>query len=374
LSGTGVGMVYDEASDVLSLLAQANVHIAPDKHRKGAADIVSGRAAFARREKHVRFEDTVRIVRQGQTIDADTAVGYLSADEDHIERVELRGHSKITMANAAPGAVQELTATDMDLKYGDDGQSLEHATIDGDASIQLAGESKRPGRQIAAKTIDVALAPDGGTPTALIAREGVLLTLPPEADVPGRTIRSATLDAQGEPRHGLNRARFDGKVEFRERGAHLDRAANAATLDVTLKPGFNVEDARFEHGVRFEDGRMTGIAATGRYDLDKGTLALSGSEPGHEVPHMDNEQISVDGTTIDVTLSGPKVKAEGAPVKSVLQPAKKQSDKPADGSRRMPAMLKADQAVTVLSKMLDYDGTASKSTYTGDDRLCQGDT
>ena len=373
LSGTGVGMVYDQNSDVLSLLAQANVHVAADDKRKGAADIVSGKATFARREKTVRFEETVTIRREGQAIDADTAVGYLTADEDHIERVELRGHSHITMANAAAGAVRELTSADMNLKYGPDGQSLEHATLDGDASIQLAGEAKRPGRQIAAKTIDVTLAPDGATPTALIAREGVLLTLPPEGDVPGRTIRSAALDAQGEPRRGLNRARFAGNVEFREQGNRLDRRANAATLDVSLKPGIDVEDARFEHGVRFVDGRMIAVAAAGRYQLDKGTLALSGTERGAEVPHMNNEQISVDGTTIDVTLNGPKVKAEGAPVKSVLQPAKKQGDKAADG-RRMPAMLKSDQAVTVLSKAIDYDGTASKSTYTGDVRLFQGDT
>lgn len=374
LRGTGVGMVYDQGLDVLSLLAEANVHVAPDKKRAGGADIVSGKAAFARRDKNVRFEDTVKIQRAGQVIDADTAVGYLSADEDHIETVELRGHSHITMSQAAPGAVQALSATDMNLKYGADGQSLEHAVIDGDASIQLAGESKAPGRQIAAKTIDIALAPDGATPTALIARDGVLLTLPPEPNVPGRTVRSTALDAQGEPRRGLTRALFSGNVEFRELGGRIDRRANAATLEVSLKPGFTVEDARFAHGVRFVDGRMTAVAAAGRYDLENGTLALSGSEPGNVVPHVVNEQIAVDGTTIDVTLSGPKVKAEGTPVKSVLQPSKKQGDKPAEDGRHMPAMLKSDQAVTVLSKTLDYDGAASNSSYTGEVRLFQGDT
>lgn len=374
LSGSGIGMVYDEGRDVLSLLAEASVHVAPDKQHAGGVDVTSSKADFARRDKNVRFEETVRIQRDNQTIETDNAVGYLSQDEDHIERVELRGHSKITMAKAAVGAVQGLTATDMNLKYAPDGQLLEHATIDGDASIQLAGEAKSPGRQIAARTIDIALAPDGATPTALIARDAVLLTLPPEGETPGRTIRSAALDAKGEPGKGLNQARFAGTVEFREQGNRIDRRANAATLDVTLKPGFVVEDGRFEHAVKFFDGRMTALAAVGRYDLDKGTLALSGSEPGFEVPHMINEQIAVDGKTLDVTLSGPKVKAEGAPVKSVMQPAKKQGDKPADGERRMPAMLKSDQAVTVLSKTLDYDGTASKSTYAGEVRLFQGDT
>jgi LPS export ABC transporter protein LptC len=374
LSGSGVGMVYDEGRDVLSLLADASVHIAPDKQHAGGADVTSGKADFARRDKNVRFDENVRIQRENQTIDADNAVGYLSADEDHIEKIELRGHSRIAMAKAAVGAVQGLTATDMDLKYSPDGLLLEHATIDGDASIQLAGEAGAPGRQIAAKTIDITLAPDGATPTALIARESVLLTLPPDGETPGRTIRSAALDAKGEPQKGLNQARFAGTVEFREQGNHIDRRANSAILEVALKPGFVVEDARFEHAVRFVDGRMTAVAAAGRYDLGKGTLALSGSEPAFEVPHMVNEQIAVDGKTVNVTLNGPKVKAEGAPVKSVLQPAKKQGDKPAEGERRMPAMLKSDQAVTVLSKTLDYDGTASKSTYAGEVRLFQADT
>lgn len=374
LSGSGIGMVYDEGRDVLSLLAEASVHVAPDKLHGGGADVTSGKADFARRDKNVRFEGAVRIQRDNQTIETDNAVGYLGEDEDHIERVELRGHSKITMAKAAVGAVQGLTGTDMNLKYAPDGQLLEHAVIDGDASIQLAGDARAPGRQIAAKTIDVALASDGATPTALIARDAVLLTLPPDGDAPGRTIRSAALDAKGGTGKGLDRARFAGTVEFREQGPRIDRRANSATLDVTLKPGFVVEDARFEHAVKFFDGHMTAFAAIGRYDLDKGTLALSGSEPGFEVPHMINEQIAVDGKTIDVTLTGPKVKAEGAPVKSVMQPAKKQGDKPADGERRMPAMLKSDQAVTVLSKTLDYDGTASKSTYAGEVRLFQGDT
>jgi lipopolysaccharide transport protein LptA len=40
----------------------------------------------------------------------------------------------------------------------------------------------------------------------------------------------------------------------------------------------------------------------------------------------------------------------------------------------MPSMLKQDQPVNVLGEKLDYDGTTSKSTYTGAARLFQGDT
>src|SRR4029077_18089188 len=110
--------------------------------------------------------------------------------------------------------------------------------------IQLAGEPGTPGREIAANMIDITLAPDGLTPTELVGRETVQLTFPPEAATPGRTIRASSLDARGEPGRGLTRAQFSGNVEYRERGGDVNRAASAATLDITLKPGMSsIEEA-----------------------------------------------------------------------------------------------------------------------------------
>ena len=125
-----------------------------------------------------------------------------------------------------------------------------------------------------------------------------------------------------------------------------------------------LEDAKFAHAVKFEEGKLAALAAAGRYDVDKGTLELSGSEPGAPAPHVITDQITVDAQKIDVTLDGPKVKAAGT-VKSVLKPTR---------TGKMPSMLKQDQPVNVLAANLDYDGTASRGTYTGDARLFQGDT
>jgi len=147
-------------------------------------------------------------------------------------------------------------------------------------------------------------------------------------------------------------------------------------LDVGLKPGLStIEDARFSRNVRFEDGSMFALAAAARYDLDKGTLLLSGSEPGARVPHVVNEQITVDATAVDVTLAGPIVKASGN-VKSQLQPPKKAGQKPGENGNdvKMPSMLKQDQAVIVVADSLAYDGAAAKGVYTGAARLAQGDT
>src|SRR5207247_2981379 len=162
-------------------------------------------------------------------------------------------------------------------------------------------------------------------------------------------------------------------VDFRERGADVDRRATSAVLDVELKQGLSaIENARFERKVRFVDGTMTGVAAVGVYDVDKGTLDLSGSEPGLEVPHMVNDRVPVDGVAINVTLAGPRVSATGTPVKSVLQPPKPEDKK--DGGNRMPTMLKQYQPVTVLANSLEYDNEASRGTYVGDARLFKGDT
>jgi lipopolysaccharide transport protein LptA len=125
--------------------------------------------------------------------------------------------------------------------------------------------------------------------------------------------------------------------------------------------------------VRFVDGKLTAVAATARWDVDKGTLELSGSEPGASVPRVNNDQIAVDAVKLDVTLDGPNVKATGNPaqkVKSVLQPAKAGDE----SGTKMPSMLKEDQPVNVTATTLEYDGTTSKTSYTGTVMLWQGDT
>src|SRR5262249_33698792 len=219
----------------------------------------------------------------------------------------------------------------------------------------------------------VTLAPDGSTPTALIGRESVQLTFPPEPGQAARTIRAANLEGTGEPGRGLTRAQFTGSVQYRERLGDVGRAASAASLDVTLKPGLSsIEQATFTRGVRFEEGAMTAVAAVGKYDLDKGTLALSGSEPGAAVPHVVNDKIVVDASAIDVTLEGPKVKAVGA-VRSELKPPPKPKAGESNDAK-MPSMLKQDQSVFVVAENLDYDGTSSTATYKGSARLVQSDT
>ena len=259
----------------------------------------------------------------------------------------------------------------MTIKYASAGQAIEHATLTGQTTITVAGNAGTPPRKISAETMDIALAPDGTTPTSVVARDRVELLLPAEAnDVPLRTIQSATLDAKGEAGRGLTRAVFAGAVQYREKSDKAQRAATAAALEVGLKPGLSdIDDARFSRAVHFEEGSLSASAAAARYDPAKGTLSLSGSEPTARAPRVVNQQIAIDAAAIDVTLDGPKVAAKGT-VKSVLQPATKD----AGGKTKLPSMLKQDLPVNVTADALDYDGTKSLATYTGDARLFQADT
>ena len=393
MTGSGFGMTYDTAHDVLVILDRTVVHVAADERGAGAVEVASGTAAFARREKNMRFERDVKLRRGVQSIEADAAVAYLTPDEKEIQLMELRGRSRITMEKPAAGGLQELTGRDIDLKYAADGQALDHAELKGDGAILLAGTAGAAGRQIKATTIDVTLAPDGTTPVALTARESVVLMLPAERGVPARTIRSAAMDAKGQPARGLTQAQFTGDVEFRERSAAgsgdtgaasnngVDRVARASTLDVVLKPAMaGIEDARFAHGVRFFEGdasaddrcasgrssRFQMCAAAIRYDLDKGMLALTGSEPGALKPRVINDRIAIDATRIDVTLAGPDVKAMGV-VKSVVS-----GRRTSEG--RLPSMFKQDKPVNVTADALDYSGTVNKATYTGSAQLWQDET
>lgn len=370
--GSGIGMTYDKNLDAVSILDKAVMHTAPDDRGGGAFDVSSGTATFGRADHSVTFDRHMHVERGGEVIDADNGVARLTADDEHLDTIELHGSAHITGANAAPGALQTLDGDAMSLKYLPEGQLLQHASIFGHSSLRLVGEANGASRTIDAETIDIALSADGANPTALIAHQAVKLTFPAIKDAPSRTIQADDLDARGEEGRGLTRAHFAGAVDYREApAAGTGRAAKSRTLDLILKPGMGeIEDATFAGAARFEEGSMVATAASARYAAAKGTLELSGTEAASRVPRVVNEHIRVDAARIDLTLAGPKLKASGS-VQSELQPPNARSAK---ADAKLPSMLKQDQPVKATADALDYDGGASKATYTGGALLWQGDT
>ena len=83
---------------------------------------------------------------------------------------------------------------------------------------------------------------------------------------------------------------WDRHVALQGRADRLQEGRPVAKMNA-------IEEATFAHAVRFVDGTMTALASAARYDLDKGALALTGSEPGALAPRVVNEQISVDNSS-----------------------------------------------------------------------------
>jgi lipopolysaccharide export system protein LptA/lipopolysaccharide export system protein LptC len=378
LSGSGLGMLYEKTTDVLTILDKAKAKVAPDDAGNGAADVTARTIVFARATRDIKLDGGVRVTRGGQTMTAGNGVAHLSMDEKRIEQLDLREQVQIDSTARSAGSLQSMSGQAITLNYAADSEALEHLAASGDAVIQLAGSADRNGRQISAHAIDGKLGPDGQTPVALNARENVQLTLPADENQAARTVRAQTLTATGDPEdpgRGLTDATFTGNVEYREKSEKVDREAHAARLDVGLKAGISAfERASFSGGATFADQRITGSAALVRYDVDNGSLELSGSEPASPRPHVFNDQITVDASNVKVTLAGPLLEGRGD-VKSVLQPPKKSSKSSSEGTAtKLPSMLKQDEAVRITADRLNYDGTASRATYDGRSQLWQGDT
>ena len=370
LRGSGIGMTYDQVRDVMWLLDQARITLAPDKGKDPGLTIVAGAAGMARLEKYFRFDRGFHATREGRDFSSDSAMAYLTDDEEHLKSLELRGHSRIVISRATEGAPQSMDARDINLEFADDGATLEHVVLAGNGIMQLAGAPGRPGRRIAGKVIDVTVAPDGAV-TSLVARDNVELSLPASKDAPERVIRAVNMNGTGEPGKGLTGAQFNRDVEFREqRDGAAPRVARSRTLSVVLGADGGVDDAQFGGGTTFEDGLTRARALEAQYLVTKGQLHLSG-DVKTQPPTVSDDRITIEATVIDLTFDGPKIVARGN-VQSVSQPAKKGDT--AKSQTHVPGMLKDDQPTNVTAPALDYDGALDKAVYTGGARLWQKDT
>jgi LPS export ABC transporter protein LptC/lipopolysaccharide transport protein LptA len=399
MQGSGVGMTYDKNRDVLSLLAQAVITTAPDQRGSGATTIRAGTASLARADHYARFERGVKVTRDGQTIEAENAVAFLTPDNEHVQMIELRGGSRVGGAPQAAGSLQSMRARDINLVYADDGQALQRAVLAGEGTIQIAGKEGARGKRITGEYIDLDLAPDGTTVTSIAARssgEGaaapapagrrVQLDLPAEGEAPAQTVRSDTLQGSsdpGNPGSGVTSANFAGDVEYTEvhPAPAAPRVAHARVMALTLKPGFgDVDAARFSGGVRFEEGTMKTCSSDARYLVPQGVIEMAGAcEQAGTPPQAVDEQVSITAQRIRITLDK-RIIAARDHVQSVLKPQSTQAagERKAGGTdtnqARMPGLLKQDEPTNVTSDELEYNGEAHQAVYRGSARLWQGPT
>lgn len=380
MTGSGVGATYDQARNVLWLLDQAKVDVAPDKQGSGVVHVVSKSAGMARADHYMKFNGEARLQGEGHDASGDEVTAFLTQDDERMTRMELRGNSRISGTPGSAGP-QDMRAKDIDLAYAEDGRTLQSARLVENAIVQLAGEKGKPGRRIAGKAIDIALAPDGATMTNLSANENVQVDLPADGDTPARRIRSAALLATGAPGAGIQAATFTGDVEYHEsraakgKLAAIDRTAKSLRMDVKTKPGFgDIEQATFHGNVRFTDGtQTTAESPTAIYQIAQDRLDLSpeGGDTGRG-PHVSDGRISVEARSIQMILGTQAMKAD-TNVRSVMLAQSKSTGKP-DTAVKVPSIMKQDQPVNVKSNRLNYDGANSLATYEGNARLWQDDT
>ena len=397
MRGSGVGMTYDKNRDVLWLLDKAVITIAADRQGSGATTIVAGTAGLARADHYARFERGVKGTRDKQTLEAENAVAFLTPDDERLQMIELRGGSRVGGSPGAAGSLEAMRARDINLVYGEDGQTLQRAVLAGTGVIQITGSQGAKGKRIAAESIDLGLAPDGTTVTSIAARgsqEGagapadrrVQLDLPAQGDGPAQTVRSDSLQGSSDPKDpgsGVTSASFAGGVEYREErpAPAAARVAHARAMALTLKPGFGAVDAaRFTGGVQFEEGTMRTCSSEGRYLVSEGVLNLAGAcEQTSGPPQALDEQVSITAERIGITLEKRVITARGS-VQSVLKPAPKPpAGQPRPGSAdatqaHLPGLLKQDEPTNVTAAELEYSGDAHRAVYGGRVRLWQAST
>ena len=367
MQGTGTGFVYDEQRDALTILENADVHFAAEG-KEGPIDVKAGTFTYARRDRYMRFERTMHMDRAGQLIDADLAHVRLYPDRDETDLIELRGNARVT-GGSQMGALKSMASKDMNLKYAEDGRTLQHATLATGGEVELATRTGVTAQRLNAELMDVALDPDGSV-RSLAARDAVTATLPATADTGTRTILSKALTATGNPQ-GIREMQFQEGVEYREAAtkSHPARIARAQTLDASLEAatGMLVE-ARFRGNFDFTDGQMRATSDDAVYNVVVGSLSLSGKAV---TPHLADEALTIDANAIGVTLDPTKITAAGR-VRSNMLPASKPAGTAAAAKR--PGILGEKEPVQIIAEKLAYDEATRKADYSGQVKLIQGET
>jgi LPS export ABC transporter protein LptC len=359
MSGSGVGMTYDQMSDVLTLAQQARV-LVTDETGKAVNEFTSGSATLARVENYLALDGDVHALRGDQVLEAAQGRALLSEDDERITFIELRGDARV----AGGSSFESMTARDIDLDYTDDGATLERAQLTGNGQITMAGGEDGPGRQFAGDLLELTFAPDASL-TKAVGRGNVRVDLPAAPGAPARSVRAQTFEATGTAGQDLNAAQFDTQVEYREEAAagRAARVARSNGLRITLA-GDQVTEATFTGGARFEEQGLQASGALAQYDPAKGTLRLSGADAGR-APRVADQQIEIEADAIDVTLQGRRMAARGN-VRTIMRAG--------TAKNRLPGLLQQGQPANVNAAALEYDGDAGKASYTGAAALWQGET
>lgn len=385
LSGSGVGMTYDKNNDVLTLLAEPDVAMAPTEGTAGTS-FKAGNAVLDRVMDVLLLSGGGRAQRGEQTFEADTITARLAPEEEYVRSIEMRGNARVA---GGGGALDAMSAQAIDLVYVEGGDVLDRVTLTGQAAAALTGK-KNDGatqggrRQLLGGALDIKLASDG-TLVHAAGRDGIRFDLPATDKGRGSSVQAKTFDANGTEGAGLTSAAFVDDVVFREDApsGEAPRSARSRTLDLSLDHD-EVTTALFRGSVAFEDRGLAACAAQVRYVPGGGALSLTGADGGGG-PRASDEKVAIAADSIDVeSLQNTQIDARGA-VKTVLRPTREARGscvprgdakvrKSDDTESRLPGLLKENAPINVNADRLGYAGAGGAAVYTGNASLWQGDT
>ena len=358
MTGSGIGMTYDQNAGVLSLAEQARVTVT-DETGAAMTEFSSDSATLARLEDYLTLEGNVHALHGKLVLAADRSKAHLSENDEFVTLIELRGSARVL----GEGAFESMAADDIDLDYTDDGATLERVVLTGDGVIVMASENGKSGRQFAGDSLALTFAPNASLVRA-VARGNVRVDLPGAQGSPSKSIKAQAFESTGEPGKDLTVARFNDQVEYREeaRRGRAPRLARSSVLRITLEDAA-ITTAVFTGGVTFEEQGLQASGAQARYDPTKGMLRMSGIDAGGAVRVAD-AQIEIDADAVEVTLEERWITASGT-VKTLLHPR-------TEG--RLPGLLQQGQTANVSADTLDYQGGAGTVVYSGNATLWQGET
>lgn len=387
MAASALSAEYDRTTDRLRLIGDAAVTLTAAGSSSTTA-ITSQSATIAQTDGFMMFVGAVTIDADAHGMTADeTHVHLVDDSSSQVEALDLRGHARVTGISPDPGKLRYMAAATIRLGYSGDGESVEHATLDDDAELVLFGADGQDGTSIAARAMEVTFSADGGAVDALSARDRVTLNVPAAGgQQPSQRVTADALQAFGGSSGTLDRAHFDGTVEYREaRGGPATgddpRIARAERLETTLSDGLSsLEGATFYGNVVFADGVMEGRGDQAHYVVTEDRVELIQIGPDGQTPRVVDRRGSVQAETLQLGFAGPRIDAQGR-VKSVLsQPHDASPTGGADeqdggeGGIKRPALLDGAEPVLVTAEGLSYDGAVDTATYTGGAHLWQGDT
>ena len=374
LQATGERAQYDRASDVVRLLASAQVDLLFDAAR---FRIVSRQATLAHADGYMQFDGNVEIDSDSETMTAGQARAELVGETTQLRSLELRRHATVMGSREQEGALREMSADMIRLAYAADGETLETATLTGRGMLATTGSAGAAGARVRGRAMEISFDSDGGALRDLVVQDRVSLVLPETAEAPARRITAERLTATSTTGTQLEDAVFEGDVVFvepsaRHGGETARRVLRARRLDATLTNGLSeLASTRFSGDVSLEDQTMVAVADEARYVVSEGRIDLVSGGPEGRPPRFEDERGSVQARTISVDVEGTRIVAEGD-VESVL--TAEPTDVATEQGRGRSSLLDADDAVYITAGRFTYDGDLETAVYSEGARLWQADT